>query len=149
MMMDILILCIGNEEGGDDGIGPYIAERLKSESSHDMVFDCGTTPENYTGIIKRQKPKTLILIDAAEMNLPPGEIRIIPREKLGTMHLSTHGIPLSVFIDYIGKEVPSIIFIGIQPETMQGTLSDPVKKSGEYLIGLIQKKQIESIPLLQ
>jgi hydrogenase 3 maturation protease len=148
-MMNILILCIGNQEGGDDGIGPYIAERLKHESSHDMVLDCGTTPENYTGVIKRQKPKTLIIIDAAEMNLPPGEIRIIPREKLGTMHLSTHGIPLSVFIKYLENEVPCIIFIGIQPETMQGSLSDPVKKSGDDLIKLLQKKKIDQILKLQ
>ncbi|HWR26854.1 MAG TPA: hydrogenase maturation peptidase HycI [Candidatus Thermoplasmatota archaeon] len=148
-MKDILILCIGNQEGGDDGIGPYIAERLKQESSHDMVLDCGTIPENYTGVIKRQKPKTLIIIDAAEMNLSPGEIRIIPREKLGTMHLSTHGIPLSVFIKYLENEVPCIIFIGIQPETMQGSLSDPVKKSGDDLIKLLQKKKIEQIPKLQ
>ncbi len=148
-MMDILILCIGNQEGGDDGIGPYIAERLKHKSSYDMVLDCGTIPENYTGIIKRQKPKILIIIDAAEMNLPPGEIRIIPREKLGTMHLSTHGIPLSVFIKYLENEVPCIILIGIQPETMQGALSDPVKKSGDDLIKLLQKKKIKQIPELQ
>jgi hydrogenase 3 maturation protease len=148
-MMDILILCIGNQEGGDDGIGPYIAKRLKDDSSQDNVLDCGTIPENYTGVIKRQKPKTLIIIDAAEMNLHPGEIRIIPREKLATMHFSTHGIPLSVLIKYLEKDVPHIIFIGIQPETTQGTLSDPVKKSGDDLIRILQQKKIEQIPVLQ
>jgi Ni,Fe-hydrogenase maturation factor len=65
------------------------------------------------------------------------------------MHLSTHGIPLSVFIKYLEKEVPRIIFIGIQPETMQGTLSDPVKKSGDDLIRILQRKKIEQIPVLQ
>ncbi len=149
MMMDILILCIGNQEGGDDGIGPYIADRLKNQPTSDMVLDCGTTPENYTGIIKRHKPKTLILIDATEMNLSPGEMRIIPKEKLGTMHISTHGIPLSILIQYLEQEVPRIIFIGIQPKTMQGTISDPVKKSGDELIGLLQKKKIEQITVLQ
>ncbi|MCX6670933.1 MAG: hydrogenase maturation peptidase HycI [Euryarchaeota archaeon] len=148
MMMETLILCIGNQEGGDDGIGPYIAQRLKNDSSHDMILDCGTIPENYTGVIKRHRPKTLILIDAAEMGLPPGEMRIIPREKLGTMHLSTHGIPLSVFIQYLEKEVPRIIFIGIQPETLQGKMSNPVKKSGEELIRLLQKKKIMQISVL-
>jgi hydrogenase 3 maturation protease len=113
-----------------------------------MVLDCGTIPENYTGVIKRHKPKTLILIDAAEMGLPPGEMHIIPREKLGTMHLSTHGIPLSVFIQYLEKEVPRIIFIGIQPETLQGKMSNPVKKSGEELIRLLQKKKIMQISVL-
>ena len=147
--MDTLILCIGNQEGGDDGIGPYIADRLKNKNSSAMILDCGTTPENYTGIIKRHKPKTLILIDAAEMNLPAGEIRLISKEKIGTMHLSTHAIPLSVFIKYIEKEVQNILLIGIQPATMQGSLSDRVKKSSEELIRLLQKEKIEQIPFLQ
>jgi hydrogenase 3 maturation protease len=146
-MTETVILCIGNQEGGDDGIGPYIAKRLKCESSHSVVLDCGTIPENYTGVIKKHKPKTLILIDAAEMNLPAGETRVIQREKICTMHMSTHGIPLSVFIQYLEKEVPSIIFIGIQPRTTQGKLSAPVKKSGEELIRLLQKKKIEQIPV--
>ncbi len=148
-MTKTLVLCIGNQEGGDDGIGPYLAKRWKSKSSDFLILDGGTTPENYTGIIKQHKPHTLILIDAAQMNLPAGDIRIIPREKLGTMHLSTHEIPLSVFIQYMEKEVPSIIFIGIQPETMDGRLSDPVKNSGERLMTLLQQGKIETIPLLQ
>jgi Ni,Fe-hydrogenase maturation factor len=65
------------------------------------------------------------------------------------MHLSTHGIPLSVLIKYLEKDVPHIIFIGIQPETMQGTISDPVKKSGDDLIRILQRKKIEQIPVLQ
>ena len=147
-MTKTLVLCIGNQEGGDDGIGPYLAKRWKNKSSDFLIIDGGTTPENYTGIIKQHKPHTLILIDAAEMNLPTGEIRIIPKEKLGTMHLSTHGIPLSMFIQYMEKEVPLIIFIGIQPKTMQGTLSDPVKNSGERLMTLLQQGKIETILLL-
>jgi hydrogenase 3 maturation protease len=146
--MVTLILCIGNREGGDDGIGPYIAQRLKAESPQDIILDSGIAPENYTGVIKRYKPDRLILIDAAEMNISPGEIRVIPPEKLGTMHISTHGIPLSVFIQYLEKEVSHIIFIGIQPQIMQGTISTLVKKSGEELIKLLQTKKIDQIPVL-
>jgi hydrogenase 3 maturation protease len=148
-MTKTLVICIGNQEGGDDGIGPYIAKRWNSESSDFLIIDGGTTPENYTGLIKQHKPHTLILIDATEMNLPVGEIRIIPKEKLGTMHLGTHRIPLSVFIQYMETEVPTIILIGIQPETMNGPLSDPVKNSGERLMKLLQQRKIETIPLLQ
>lgn len=148
-MTKTLVLCIGNQEGGDDGIGPYIAKQWKSKSSDFLIIDGGTTPENYTGIIKQHKPNILILIDAAEMNLPAGEIRIIPKEKLGTMHFSTHGIPFSVFIQYMETEVPTIILIGIQPETMHGSLSDLMKNSGERLMTLLQQGKIGTIPLLQ
>jgi hydrogenase 3 maturation protease len=141
-------MCIGNRDGGDDGIGPYIADTLERESRNDIVLDCGTTPENYTVVVKRKKPKILILIDAAEMKLPTGAIRIIPKEKLGTMHISTHGIPLSVLITYLEGKAKRIIVIGIQPKRMIGTLSSTVKKSGDHLIDILKKKQYEQIPTL-
>jgi len=100
--MKNLVMCIGNREGGDDCLGPYIADRLKKIQNEDFfVIDCGTVPENYTSIVKNKKPKNLIIIDAVEMGLKPGEIRIVPKEKIGVMHISTHGIPISVLINYL------------------------------------------------
>ena len=108
--MDSLILCIGNRLGGDDAIGPYIADQLKKQVLDEIkVLDCGTVPENYTADVKRYKPKKLVLIDAVDMNLNPGEIRIIPQEKIGTMHISTHGIPLSVLMSYLKQFVKNIL----------------------------------------
>lgn len=147
-MMKTVILCIGNSEGGDDGIGPYLAGRLQNTQAQDIVIDAGTTPENYTRVIKREAPDLLILVDAAEMNLPAGEIRRIPKEKISTMHLSTHGIPLSLLIQYLEKDLPHILFIGIQPKTMNGLLSDSVKRSGDHLIEILRKKQYDQITIL-
>jgi len=141
-------MCIGNRDGGDDGIGPHIADTLKIDSLGVVVLDCGTTPENYTEVVKRHKPKTLVLIDAADMGLAAGDIRIIPKEKLGSMHISTHGIPLSVLITYLEHEVDHIIIIGIQPKHMSGTMSRAVKKSGDHLIDILKKKKYEQIPVL-
>ena len=141
-------MCIGNRDGGDDGIGPYIADTLKIDSLDVQVLDCGTTPENYTAVVKRHKPKTLVLIDAADMGLPAGEIRIIPKEKIGRMHISTHGIPLSVLITYLEHEADHIIVIGIQSKHMSGTMSSAVKKSGDHLIDILRKKKYEQIPVL-
>ncbi|MCX6663899.1 MAG: hydrogenase 3 maturation endopeptidase HyCI [Euryarchaeota archaeon] len=143
-----MILCIGNRDGGDDGIGPYIADTLKIDSLDVKVLDCGTTPENYTAVVKRYKPKALVLIDAADMGLAAGDIRIIPKEKLGRMHISTHGIPLSVLITYLEYEADHIIVIGIQPKRMSGTMSSAVKKSGDHLIDILKEKKYEQIPVL-
>ena len=93
--MKHLIVCIGNREGGDDAIGPYIADRLNQTSREDIdVLDVGIAPENYTGTIKENNPDTLVIVDAVDMQLSPGDIRIIPPENIGVMHVSTHGIPL-------------------------------------------------------
>ncbi|MBN1860691.1 MAG: hydrogenase 3 maturation endopeptidase HyCI [Candidatus Thermoplasmatota archaeon] len=141
-------MCIGNRDGGDDAIGPYIADELKKEIQSDMVLDCETTPENYTGFVKQKKPKLVILIDAAEMDLPAGTIRIIPKEKIGCMHISTHGIPLSILISYLEREVQHVLLIGIQPQQMVGPLSPVTKKNADQLITILKKHQYDQIPHL-
>ena len=147
-MQTTLIMCIGNRDGGDDSLGPYIADKMNKEQTNDIIIDCGTTPENYTALVKQKKPDTLILIDAAEMNQPPGTTRIIPKEKIGTMHISTHGIPLSLLMTYLEKEVPTIIMIGIQPQHMSGPISNIVKEKADELIELLKKHRYETIPSL-
>ena len=139
-------MCIGNRDGGDDAVGPFVADKLKDDFT---VLNCGTVPENYTSLVKRHKPKNLIIIDAVEMGLKPGEIRIVPKEKIGVMHISTHGIPISVLMGYLEQYVENIIFIGIQPKVMSGKLTDLVKKSGQKLVEIIKNNHLEHIETLQ
>ena len=142
------ILCIGNRDGGDDAIGPYIADHLPSTKTR-KVIDAGTVPENFTGVIKQFAPKQLIIIDAVDMGLQPGDIRIVPKNCIGTMHISTHGIPLSVIIKYLQQDIPSILLIGIQPKEMQHHLSSHLKKSGHDLIALLLDNQINTIKYVE
>ena len=147
--MEYLFMCIGNRDGGDDAVGPYVADQLQEERDDFVILDCSTVPENYTSIVKRYKPKNLIIIDAVEMGLNPGEIRIIPKEKIGTMHISTHGIPISVLINYLEEYVENILFIGIQPKTMSGEMTSSVKKSGDGLVEIIKNRKLGQIETLQ
>lgn len=147
--MEFLILCIGNKYGGDDGVGPFIAKKLINETNDNFsVIDCGTNPENYTSTIKKLKPKNLIMIDAVKMDLQPGDIRIIKKEKIGVMHISTHNIPISLLITYLENYVKNIIFIGIQPRQMSGKLSKECERSSNFLIKYIKNKKIEMIDIL-
>jgi len=140
-----LIMCIGNIDGGDDAIGPYIADKLMQEEGNLVVLNCGTVPENFTSVVKQHNPKNLIIVDAVEMGLDAGEIRIVPKDKIGVMHISTHGIPISVLISYLEQYVEKIYFIGIQPKSMSGEINKIVKKSGKELITIIKNRKIESI----
>ena len=148
--VNYLIMCIGNRDGGDDAIGPYIADKLKQDECDLFVLDCGTVPENFTSVVKRYKPKNLIIIDAVEMWLDPGEIRIVPKEKIGRMHISTHGIPISVLIDYLEQFIDTIIFIGIQPGIISGNSIGPVViASGKRLIEIIKSNNFPQIKKFQ
>lgn len=140
-------MCIGNRDGGDDAVGPYIADNLKDDDIE--VIDCGVVPENYTSEVKQKNPQNLIIIDAVDMNLKIGEIRIVPKEKIGVMHISTHGIPISVLINYLEQYVKNIIFFGIQPKNMSGILTDEVRKSADYLLKLIKSRNLNQIEILK
>jgi hydrogenase 3 maturation protease len=147
--MDYLIMCIGNRDSGDDAIGPYIADRLKENNDNFVVLDCGIAPENYTSIVKKHKPKNLIIIDATKMGLSAGDIRIVPKERIGSMHVSTHGIPLSVLMAYLEPYVENIVLIGIEPKVLSGKITRSVKKSGDKLVEIIKGRNLEELETLQ
>ena len=148
-LMEYIFMCIGNRDGGDDAVGPYIADKLKKEwINNSLVLDCGTVPENFTSVIKQHNPKNLVIIDAIEMGLKPGEVRIVQKDKIGIMHISTHGIPISVLINYLEEHVDNILLIGIQPKAMSGEMTETVKKKSDILIDLIKEKKIEKIQKL-
>lgn len=113
-----------------------------------MVLNCRTAPENYTAVVKRYKTKKLILINAVNMGLTAGDIRIIPKEKLGRMHIITHRMPPSVLITYLEHEEDHIMVLGILLKHMSGTLISIVKKSGNHLIDILKKKKYEQISVL-
>ena len=145
--MDFLVMCIGNPQGGDDALGPYIARKLKQLNID--VVNCGTTPENYTSIIKQINPKKLIIIDAAEMGLKPGEIRIIPKKKIGVMTISTHGIPISVLMNYLEEYIEEVILIAIQPRDMNGKINMIIKEKADILVKIIKDNKINTLSILK
>ena len=92
----LVILGIGNDIRGDDGLGPYIIEELsrkkeeiQENSDIDSIFDLnclflingGSVPENFTSKIKSYDPSHIILIDASLMNKEPGDIEIVNKTR--------------------------------------------------------------------
>ena len=148
--MKNVVMCIGNRYGGDDAAGPYIADRLKQENLNEfLILDCGTVPENFTSLVKKYNPTNLIIVDATDMGLPPGEMRRISKGMIGTMHVSTHNIPLSILVSYLEHYVKNVFIIGIQPENMDGSMSEAVKKSGDKLVELIKNMKFLELKMLE
>ncbi|BDH79411.1 MAG TPA: hydrogenase maturation peptidase HycI [Methanothermobacter sp.] len=137
----ILILTVGNELRGDDGLGPAIAKKL-SKNGNFTVIDGGTVPENFTGKIKKENPTHIIIIDAVEMGAKPGTIKIIEKDKIANYNISTHAMPLSFLIDYLqAHKSYRIILIGIQPKRLDFStrISEPVRESMGKLISILNK----------
>ncbi|HEC88949.1 MAG TPA: hydrogenase maturation peptidase HycI [Thermoplasmata archaeon] len=143
-------MCIGNRYNGDDAIGPYVADKLKQEDLDEfLILDCGIVPENFTSPVKKNNPTNLIIVDATDMGLSSGEMRRISKDMIGSMHVSTHNIPLSILVSYLEHYVKNVFIIGIQPENMDGSMSEEVKKSGDKLVELIKNKKFLEIKMLE
>lgn len=136
---------VGNPLRGDDGVGPYIAEKLKHPDW--LSLNCETCPENFTSVIKKHRPNYLVIVDAATMGLPVGEYRLLPREETDQMYVSTHSIPLSALISYLSDYADHIILIGIQPERIKDLtkLSEKARKSAHQLIKILIRRDFEKI----
>ena len=132
----IVILGIGNEIKGDDGLGSIIAQKsllLFDKNKNITVFDGGTVPENYTGLIRKENPTHIILVDAVDMKKKPGYIRVVRKEEIAKYNISTHAMPVSFLIKYMETTVNAqIILIGIQPKSMG--FADPISKEVEKSI---------------
>jgi len=111
------------------------------------VLDCGTTPENFTSLVKKSQPEYLVIVDAAQMNLEPGEFRVIPSERIDKFYLTTHNIPLSLLISYLDKWVGKTILIGIQPERMEDfqRISERVQDSARNIIEILKGKSFQEL----
>ena len=82
---------------GDDGAGPYLYQLLTENPLSDWeVIDGGSAPENVAHQIRQLRPKRLLIVDAADMELPPGKIRIIDKDAIAELFfVSTHNMPLN------------------------------------------------------
>lgn len=140
----LVILGIGNQLRGDDFSGSLVARKLNNtlENRNVVVLDGGTVPENFTGLIKRENPSHIILVDAADMKKPPGHIKIIKKDEISQYNISTHAMPISFLIKYLEHSTrASIILIGIQPKEMEllDTVSPEIYTSITLLFDIFQE----------
>lgn len=140
-----ILLGVGNTLRRDDGAGSFVARNFRQEGW--MAIDCGTVPENVTGIVRRERPGLVVIVDAADMGIFPGEFRVIPKEKVRDVSFGTHQLPLDIVIDYLLGLAERVVLVGIQPlvvETGEG-LSPPVREGARRLIGMLGRGEIGRI----
>jgi hydrogenase 3 maturation protease len=165
-MSGTMVLCIGNPLGGDDAVGPHVTDLLTRALGAAgarrravrapildgfTVIDAGSAPESYTSVIRRRRPLLLMLVDAADMGLAAGTVRIIPPQKIKTLSFSTHHMPLSTFISYVESFCGKVLLVGVQPEqTVTGApISEVVRESAKKLAKTILEGGWGNIPQLE
>lgn len=143
-----LLLGIGNPLRGDDGAGSHVARCVSADGW--LALDCGTAPENFTSVVRRERPDLLVVVDAVDMGLPAGAVRIVPTERIEDCGIGTHTLPLTAFLAFVGDAVGEAIVVGIQPSTLDliEFLSPAVRDAADRLAALIAAGRIREIPVL-
>ncbi|KIZ43167.1 MULTISPECIES: hydrogenase maturation peptidase HycI [Rhodopseudomonas] len=146
-----VIFTVGNSLMGDDGAGPLLAELLEANPAAGWsVIDGGATPENVMHCVRAENPDRVLLIDAADMQLPPGTVcRIEEADVAKQFLITTHAIPLDILIASLRETVPLVTFVGIQPAvvTFYGEMTPSVKAGVEGLHrSLIQETNPDDLP---
>lgn len=125
----IVVVGVGNALKADDAAGPMLAETLRRRFP-DRVFDVGQVPENYMAPIRRARPDTILLIDAADFGGEPGDVRVASRGDVGGLALGTHAAPLSMFMALAAAETGAgVHLVAIQAKSTElgGTMCEEVR----------------------
>ena len=143
-----ILIGIGNELNGDDSVGCFIADNFSQRGW--LSVNAGPVPGNFSGLINRERPELLLVVDAAEMKLEPGEIRRLKPEQADSVFYSTHSLPVSEFLARVKDSVKEIVLIGIQPKSMEqfDELDGSVKQAALDLIKKIKKEKLKEIEFL-
>ena len=113
-----VMLAVGNSMMGDDAAGPMLSDLMEANPVDGWIaVNGGSAPENVAHQVRALKPERLLIVDAADIGLNPGEIRIIDPDDIADMFImSTHNLPLNFLIDQMKEDIPEVIFLGIQPD---------------------------------
>ena len=136
----LAILGVGQELYGDDAVGVRLAECLREALAGEVNFLAvpgGPAPENFTGTLRRFGPDLVLLVDAALMDLQPGQTGWLDWQDTTGFSASTHTLPLHLVAGYLTSELEcKVDLLGIQPENCQvgEPLSPAVQSAANAII---------------
>jgi hydrogenase 3 maturation protease len=140
----VVVAGIGNQIRTDDFVGVKIVQNLQGRLSKNVsLIECETVPESFMDEIAEFKPTHVLLIDAAVMQLKPGDARLFDAEKITSFPaISTHMLPLRVFCEYItqmsGAKIALLLIQPCKTEFGEGMTSKIQKTATEITESLIR-----------
>jgi len=138
----VVVVGVGNPIKGDDGFVPALIERIKDKTSM-VCIDAGSTPESYAGKIIKERPDTILIVDAVHLGVSAGEYDILKSSEIEKSGFTTHDISPRMFLDYLERETGSNIYmLGVQPENISfgAEMTESVEKTLREIARLITEE---------
>ncbi|WP_456471791.1 coenzyme F420-reducing hydrogenase, FrhD protein [Methanocaldococcus sp.] len=150
--MKTLILGCGNYLFGDDGFGYFVIKKLENLNLKDVeILDVGSSGAYYLiGLTDEEikNIKKIIVVDAIDFNLKPGEIKFVDIDELPNLKkysFDSHDVQLAPFLKELAKKGVEIKIIGCQVKEIpipyiKPGLSKEVEKSVDKAVKRILKE---------
>jgi len=139
----VVLVGVGNPIRGDDAVGPRVIELMEAKPLEAvLLLNTESVPEAFTGKVEEFKPTHVLMIDAANFKGVPGETKLISGAQIGGQAISTHSLPLNIFISYIEKSLGvSVLLLGIQPLSigLGEPMSEPVEAAAVSVVDTLYK----------
>ncbi|MGQ4913201.1 MAG: hydrogenase maturation protease [Candidatus Asgardarchaeia archaeon] len=133
---------LGNPYRGDDAIGLYIAQKLKTtlkDRVYDESDDLDTLVLNLFN--NMEDIEAVIFIDAVDAQLQPCNVDIFSISDISSFSFSTHKFPLDIYGALIESRGKHVSILGIQPRQLEfnNEITQCLKNLAEQVIGIISK----------
>ena len=117
----VVLVGVGNPMRADDGVGPMIIELLREKPIDNvLLINSETVPESFTSKVTDHEPTHVLLVDAANFRGAAGDTKMITSTQIGGQAVSTHSLPLTIFINVIEHNLNiDVMLLGIQPTTIE------------------------------
>jgi len=129
----LAVLGVGSVLRADDAAGMegvrLMGEQHRLARPDVRLYGGETAPENFSGSILRFAPTHLLIVDAADVGLLPGQFADICPEDVGGPSYCSHMLPIKIMVDYLVRETGAkVTLLGIQYRTLtfDGAMSPEV-----------------------
>jgi hydrogenase 3 maturation protease len=135
-----VIVGVGNPMRADDGVGPYLIDRLQGLVDVPLI-NAGEVPENYLGQVVALQPEVVVIVDAVDMGAAVGDVAVLEVNEIAVGALSTHSASLDVLARFIQADTQAeVCVLGIQPGSIafDAPMTAAVEKTLHMLTALFQ-----------
>ncbi len=153
----LLVVGVGSRMRGDDMVGPYTVDLLKERSDPGEgpegfeldLIDADVMPENYSKPMRESGADIILFIDAVDMKLEPGDIRIVPMDLIEATIPCSHNLPMSYVMGYINEKIEKVELVGVQIATtgLFLEMTETSKAACEKLADIIWEGRAMELPL--
>lgn len=148
----ILVIGVGNEYRGDDGVGPYVARQIDGLKLPKVAIRI-ESGEGASLIEAWRDYERVIVIDATSSEQKPGHVHRLDaaNHPIPTQffHYSTHAFSLAEAVELaraMGQLPPQLVVYGIEGKTFAAgcDLSEIVRRVADEVVLQIKKELIEA-----